>query len=50
MTDLILENIVMTQNVLALLAQEKQHRLLIEMLSKPIKPLFAPNSLDNHQF
>ena len=52
MSDLIIENVVMTQNVLALLASEKQHRMLVEMLykpNKPIKPLFAPNSLDTHR-
>lgn len=47
MQDLILDNIVMTQEVLALLAQEKQHRLLVDMLLKPIRPYFAPSSLDN---
>lgn len=49
MSDLILENIVMTQEVLALLASEKQHRLLIDMLLKPIRPYFAPSSLDNNK-
>ena len=49
MQDLILENIVMTQDVIAALASEKQHRLLIDMLTKPIRPLFSPSSFDNQK-
>lgn len=49
MQDLILENIVMTQDVIAALASEKQHRLLIDLLTKPIRPLFSPTSLDNQK-
>lgn len=49
MQDLILENIVMTQDVIATLAAEKQHRLLIDMLTKSIRPLFSPNSLNNQK-
>lgn len=49
MTDLILENIIMTQNVLALLACDEHAHLLIEMLYRPIRPLFAPSSLNNQK-
>lgn len=47
MTTLILDNIIMTQNVLAHLASEEHAHLLIDMLQKPIRPLFAPSSLNN---
>lgn len=49
MSDLIISNIVMTQDVLALLAQENHSHLLIEMLTRPIRPLFSPQSLNNHK-
>lgn len=39
----------MTQDVLALLAHEDHAHLLIEMLTRPIRPLFAPASLNNHK-
>jgi hypothetical protein len=47
MIDLILENSVITQQMISLMATEKQQRLLVELLSKPIRPQFAPYTLDS---
>ena len=42
MTDLVLDRAVMTQDMLSMLMSENQKKMLIHLVTKPVRPLFLP--------
>lgn len=42
MTELVTDRAIMTQEILAYLLKKNEKRLLISLITKPIRPLFLP--------